>query len=85
MVAREAEKESVFYENQEAAAHEQESAGAAPQPAWAASAAGTVNLGAQSWDFGVNISRAAPPTPGCEHNLASLLPLPALRRVADST
>eukprot|EP01043_Picozoa_sp_COSAG02_P071845 COSAG02_NODE_13298_length_1413_cov_0.826484_1_plen_283_part_10 len=85
MVAREAEKESVFYENQEAAAQEQESAGAAPQPAWVASAAGMVHLGAQSWDFGVNISRAAPPTPGCDHNLASLRPLPALRPLAHGT
>ena len=70
MVAREAEKESVFYENQEAGGQEQEqeqeqeAAGALPQPAWAASAAGTMHLGAQSWDFGVNISSAPPPTPG---------------------
>ena len=71
MVAREAEKESVFYENQEAF-------GAAPQPAWAASAAGTVHLGAQSWDFGVNISRAAPPTPGYRtHSLLAACLLPA--------
>ncbi len=83
MVAREAEKESVFYENQEAAAQEQESTGALPQPAWAASAAGTVHLGAQSWDFGVNISHAAPPTPGYDHNLAGFLPLSMPRRLVN--
>ena len=63
MVAREAEKESVHYENQEAAA--QESAGAqASAPSWAANAAGAMPLGAQSWDFGVKLPTAPPLTPG---------------------
>ena len=76
-MAREAEKESVLYE--QAAAQEyqqQEQQGMIPQAkcagwvekdgAAADSAAGTtMHFGAQSWDFGVNITNMPPPqTPG---------------------
>ena len=70
MVAREAEKESVYYEKADQDSclgpepEQQDVASSCPQPAWAAAAAGTMHLGAQSWDFGVNISSQAPPTPG---------------------
>lgn len=74
MVAREAEKESVFYEKPDPLGPEPEQqrvGSSCPQPAWAAAAAGTMHLGAQSWDFGVNISSQAPPTPGYVSALAS--------------
>ena len=71
MIAREAEKESVYYEkadqdqdNLGPEPEQQDVASSCPQPAWAAAAAGTMHMGAQSWDFGVNISSEAPPTPG---------------------